>query len=248
MIKIITTEGIAIMLRQLCKPFLGLCLFVLALGTSTWNTTCSGATIIGAPVALSTLLVPGGNIVVGDKTFTNFGYTFTGDMPGPVGVNVVPITDDAGNFGIRFQAAFIDLPSSVGGSDALITYKVTAGPGRLISDAHIEGNPNLLGTTGSISVTETFLPLGQNDEFTMKIYDDEGQPVPKLVDNTIFTTPVQSLDVQKDILAIVPTTASSATMSFVDQTFSQIPEPASALLVLGGIAILGFARKRRQLT
>ena len=76
------------------------------------------------PVAVSTLIVPGGTIVVGDKTFTNFGYTFTGDMPGPVGVNVVPITDDAGNFGIRFQAALIDLPSSVGGSDALSLIKL----------------------------------------------------------------------------------------------------------------------------
>ena len=71
--------------------------------------------------------------------------------------------------------------------------------------------------------------------------------MPKLVDNTIFTTPVQSLMCKKISWRSFPRRASNATMSFVDQTFSQIPEPASALLMLGGIVSLGFARKRRQL-
>ena len=209
MIKIISTEGIAIMVHQLRRRFVAICCLSLIGGTLTWNATCPAATIIGSPVALSTLL-DNGTIVVGDKTFTNFTYTLTGDMPGAINVNVVPIQDDFGNYGIRFQGAFTDLPSSQGGSDALITYKVTAGPGRLISDAHLQGNPNLLGTTGSINVTETFLPLGAAGEFVMEIYDDEGKPTPQLVDSTIFTTPTQSLDVQKDILAIVPSNGASA--------------------------------------
>ena len=83
--------------------------------------------------------------------------------------------DNSGNFGIEFQGAFVDLPSSQGGSDAKIAYHVAvADPTKfLISDAHLAGNPTLLGTTGSISVTETFLPLGAAGEHTMKIYADE---------------------------------------------------------------------------
>lgn len=221
-----------------------ICLTLVA-AVLAWTSSAPAATIIGAPVALSTL-VDGGNIVVGDKTFTNFNYTFTGDMPSSVGVNVVPIQDDDGNYGIRFQAAFIDLPSSIGGSDALITYTVTAGANRLISDAHLAGNIDRLGTTGSASVTETFLPLGANGEFTMHIYNDEGHPTPKLTDGRVFTIPTKSLNVQKDILLIVPQAGASATISFVDQSFSQIdvPEPAVAMLLLGGV--MGWSGVRRR--
>ncbi len=218
----------------------------------SWEGTCRAATIIGGEVLLSDL-VSGEvqSITVGDKEFSEFGYQRTGDMPGAAGVNVVPIMDALGNYGLQFQGAFIDLASSAGGSDALITYTVTVlDPKYLISDAHIQGNPNLLGATGSISVTETFLPLGQNDEYTMSIYDDESIPTPKLADMTYFVPPVRTLNVQKDILGIATESSTgaptSATLSFVDQTFSQVrvPEPMSAGLLLIGMAIMALGRKR----
>jgi hypothetical protein len=188
-----------------------------------------------------------GQLIVGDKKFTAFTYHATGDMPAAGGVNVIPIKDDAGNFGIRFQGAFVDVPSSQGGSDALISYMVeVTDPSRLISDAHLQGNPALLGEFGSISVTETFLPLGNNGEYTMKIFDDESLPTPVLVDWVDFLPPVKKLSVQKDILAIATQNSQTATMSFVDQTFSQIviPEPATLLLMIGGC--VGMATLRRR--
>jgi hypothetical protein len=107
-----------------------------------------------------------------------------------------------------------------------------------------------LGTLGSISVTETFLPLNQVPPYRMTIFDDQNLGT-KLVDNTVFT-PIKSLNVQKDILALARLNpnepqAQTVTLSFVDQTFSQIPEPASGLLVLGAVVGLGFARKRNAL-
>lgn len=236
------------MFRQLRRTFVALCFLMFVVGTSAWDATCSAATIIGSPVALSTLVTPGGTITAGDKTFTNFTYNFTGDMPPAVSVNVIPITDDAGNFGIRFQGAFIDTAGLAGGSDALITYTVTAALGRLISDAHIEGNPTRLGTLGSMSVTETFLPLNQVPPYRMSIYDDQNLGV-KLVDSTVFT-PIQSLNVQKDILGLAklnpnnPEGPQTVTLSFVDQTFSQIPEPTTVMLLLGGVMGIGFVRRR----
>jgi PEP-CTERM motif len=214
--------------------------------------SASAATIIGTPVALSTLVVPGATIVVGDKTFSSFGYATTGDMPPAPLVNVIPITDNAGNFGIRFQGAFIDTTGAVGGSDALITYNVTADATHLISDAHLEGNPARLGTLGSMSVTETFLPLGANGQFTMKIYDDQNVNPPKLVDSTVFTIPVKTLSVQKDILGLAkvdqqsPNGPQTVTLSFVDQSFSQIviPEPTTIALLFAGT--FGFALMRRR--
>jgi hypothetical protein len=203
-----------------------------------------------APVALSTLVGnPDASYTVGDKKFTGFSYLSTGDMPGADNVNVAGYIDDDGNFGIQFQGAFADLPSSQGGSDAKIEYMVEAlDPKKLISDAHLSGNPTLLGTTGSVSVTETFLPLGASGEYTMTIYDDEslGQ---KLVDWTDFVPPVRKLNVQKDILMISTPNSQTMTLSFVNQTFSQIevPEPASLLIsLLGMVSLVGYARRRRR--
>jgi hypothetical protein len=240
------------MIRQLGRILAGLGALLLITGFSHWAAPCSAATIIGTPVVLSTLVVPGATIVVGDKTFGGFTYTITGDMPPAPLVNVVPITDDAGNFGIRFQGAFIDTTGAVGGSDALITYNVTAGANHLISDAHLEGNPVRLGTLGSISVTETFLPLGAQGQYTMKIYDDQNVNPPKLIDNTVFATPVKTLNVQKDILGLAkvnpnsPEGPQTVTLSFVDQTFSQIviPEPTTVALLFAGT--FGFVLVRRR--
>jgi hypothetical protein len=211
----------------------------------------SAAMILGPAVPLSNYVNnQPGELVVGDKKFTTFTYSATGDMPAAGGVNVIPIKDDLGNFGIRFQGAFVDVPSSQGGSDALITYMVeTTDPARLISDAHLEGNPSLLGNFGSISVTETFLPLGMNGEYTMKIFDDESLPTPVLVDWVDFLPPVKKLNVQKDILAIATQNSQTATMSFVDQTFSQIviPEPATLLLLVSGCMGIAVVSRRKML-
>ena len=247
MIKIVSTKGNAIMFRQLRRTTAVTCLCSLV-AVLAWSATAPAATIIGNPVLLSTLTVPNGTIVVGDKTFTNFTYNFTGDMPPSTVVNVIPITDDSGNFGIRFQGAFIDTTGVAGGSDALITYTVTAGAGRLISDAHLQGNPSLLGTQGSISVTETFLPLNQVPPYQMTIYADQNLGT-KMVDQTAFT-PIKSLNVQKDILALAKLPSGTGppqtvTMSFVDQTFSQVPEASTLMLSLIGCVGLGLKRRRQ---
>lgn len=232
-----------------------------ALIAGSWLVNTSSAAIItlSQPVLLSTLINnPQAEIIAGDKKFTGFNYAATNDMPGAAGVNVIPILDDlgdndaaTGNYGIRFQGAFMDLVSSPGGSDALINYMVeVTDPLQLISTAHISGNPNLLGPNGSISVTETFLPLGQNGEYTMEIYDDENFPNPKLTDSTTFLPPVTKLNVQKDILAraVVGTggAGNTATMSFVDQTYGQIPVPEATtvtLALIGLVSSLGYRRR-----
>ena len=236
------------MIRQLSRKWAVFAALLLMVGASPL--TASAAIIIGTPVLLSTLAGnPEATIVVGDKTFGGFTYTITGDMPAASLVNVIPIQDDFGNYGIRFQGAFIDTTGVAGGSDALITYNVTADANHLISDAHLQGNPSRLGTLGSISVTETFLPLGAEGQFTMRIYDDQNISPPKLVDSVVFTTPVRTLNVQKDILGVAKggnTAAQTLTLSFVDQTFSQIviPEPTTIGMLLA--TALGLALLRRR--
>ena len=208
------------------------------------TTQSNAATItLGSPVALSTLLSSGNtnpSILVGDKLFDTFAFAATGNMPGAVNVNVIPIQDGDGNYGIRFQGAFIDLPGD-GGSDALITYRVAVTrpePWR-ITDAHLVGNPALLGGTGSASITETFLP---DSPLSMTIFNNGGGNE-KLMDAVDFPLPgFRELHVQKDILLFAGT--APVTVSFVDQTFSQVPEASAALLTM--IACVGFTAKRRR--
>ena len=212
---------------------------------------CQAATILGSAIKLSELNDnPTATVPVGDKLFSNFMYTFTGEMPGPESVNVIPIQDDDGNYGIRFQAFFTDLSSTIGGSDALITYNVEAtDPRFLISDAHLAGNPSLPGPQGLVSVTETFLPLGTNGEYTMSIYAEDDSPPPKLTDVKYFHPAVRSLSVQKDIGVYDFAGVPAPTLSFVDQTFSQIEVPEVSTAILAFIAVVTlvpFIRSGRQ--
>jgi hypothetical protein len=228
----------------------------LTLATGGMSERCFATTILlGNPVPLSTLVGNvAGQVVAGDKVFTDFTYTPTGDMPAASGVNVIPIQDDAGNFGIRYQGFFTDMASTQGGSDALITYNVGIDAAHLaqgykISDAHLAGNPVLPDPArrGFIGVTETFLPIGTNSQYTMTIYDDEQKPVPKLADQTVFVPAVTSLSVQKDIGAFAFVGFATPTMSFVDQTYSQIKVPETTTMVLSLIGIVGLAVFMRQL-
>jgi hypothetical protein len=199
------------------------------------SSSCFGTMILGDPVPLDSLEL-GGEITVGDKTFTEFSYAKTEDMPDSDAVNVIPIRDDLGNYGLRFQGGFADIAGG-SSSDALITFTVTS-QGADITDVHLAGNPNLNGP-GLAEVTETFLP--DSTSLKLNIYDN-GE-VSSLADWADLANPVRTLHVQKDILLRSDDGGVSATLSFVDQTFSQVPEPAGVSLLLLGL--IGLIARRR---
>lgn len=181
----------------------------------------------------------------GDKRFSDFQYAATGDMPPAESVNVITFTDHDGNYGITIQGGFIDLFGG-GSSDALIRYKVTVlDPNMRISDVHIAGNPIVIGD-GIIHVGETFVPEEPNEPIS--IYHISGGDAQR-VDSTYFDGLYSVLHVQKNILAYAQTAGSAATLSFIDQSFSQvlIPEPSTYVSLVLGLAFAGmfFRRNRR---
>ena len=178
-------------------------------------------------------------VVVGNLTFSEFDYSFTGDMPPATAINVSSQTDSDGNFGIRFQGGFLDTVS-VGASDAVIEFTVSA-DSAIITDAVLGGNPDLLGGTGLAAVTETFLPQVTNG--SISVFDNG--TVEQLRERIVFDSPLQTLNVQKDINLNAEAGGAGAAMSFIDQTFSQVPEPATfAGLLFGLLGLLGYRRRR----
>jgi hypothetical protein len=210
----------------------------------------SGTAMAEDTFNLQDLIDTMGDFQVEDQRFSNFQYSSTGDMPPASAVNVVTLMDGDGNPGFRLTGYFTDTAITDGGSDALLFYNVdVTDPAYRITAAHIAGNPNLLGPTGgSINVSETFLPLGANGEFTGEIYDDTLAGT-QLMDTIDFGGGHMGLSVQKDIGAIV--IGGSGTMSFVDQTFSQsavnpaVPEPAATVLWLLGVTMCGMIRQNQ---
>jgi len=206
------------------------------------------------PLGLDGLLEDG-SVTVGDKLFDQFAYASTGDMPDASDVNVIPIVDGDGNFGLRFQGGFVDLfdggdsdPGSP--SDALISYRVTVlDPLFLISDVHLAGNPTVFGPDGEesglIGVSETFVP---DDPGTTLVIFDIKPGSNQLMDWSLLAGPLRTLHVQKDILAFADAPGNAATLSFVDQTFSQVlvPEPSTISLLALGLAAAWQLRRRSR--
>ena len=182
-------------------------------------------------------------VTVGDKTFYNFSYQGSATVP----ATAILVTTSTNPEGLRFAFAW----NSTNGmnEDSVIQYCVhvnTTVPQQLINGVGLDFNAagTIPGTSTFGTVTETISDLSQHILPGGNIsVIDFGDSNPNNRDSTTFAVnpPMRDLCVTKDIQVDSAPTASgggTAMISFVDNTFTQTPEPASLGLLGIGAAML----------
>jgi hypothetical protein len=212
-----------------CAIFLPAALFL------TYTPVSQAQIVLGSSVSLATL-TNGGTVIVGDKAFT--GFTISGNfLAGQV--NVTPLTEN-GNFGIRFSGAFV----STGAPESMsLGYQVSVTNSlNLISAANLLFNGSVVGGTGSAQITEQIFT---NNTFygSMSAFVNATSSVTSA---TLAITPPQpSLEINKNV-SLTATIPAFSSISTIDQTFTQVPEPSALVLVAAGFSGLALLRRRRS--
>jgi len=209
----------------------------------------SAAPVACVPAFYDTYTAKGFSCTIDDKLFSNFGYSSVGAGGLPPngipkeGVTVTP-NISALNFGFDFNAPWIAGPGQQ--LDSVISFAATTQSGKpLIIDDTLFTVGGFSGT-GSARVDETVClgaasppcPGGTRDKhvFTSSLTGT------KLVDNQTF--PAQTtVFMAKDIL--VTGGNGTANISLVTNTVSQVPEPATFMLI--GSALVGLGVLRRKM-
>jgi len=201
---------------------------------------------------LSELIANSGTIEHGDKVFRNFTHSDVGGTGLAANqISVLRVTDVNGNLGIRLAGPFFDLPVG-GASDTLVGFDVeVTDQNRWISDVHLLSNGTVNGGHGFVQVTETISHPNWIQPLQMTSVESHllgGQRVQRLADR-IDPLPrdphrVKWLRIVKDIQLLALDPNLPVNLSFVDQTFSQVPEPASMGMAVAGVLGLLAARRR----
>jgi len=244
------------MSRRIAKTGLALSALVGLAGLGT--SQVSAAPIPGIS-SLQDLINAGQNgVVIGDKRFYNFSYIGSptsgpNPAPTPAQISVAQSALPGGNLGLSFSYAWLSAEGF--NQDSVIQYCVQVVPGTagtsLIDGVLLNFNGTAPVTGGPLtaaSVTETVQDLNGNTLGQLSTFDDGPGGSPN-TDQTklMLAPPLSGICVTKDIqVHSSPASAGGgvSTISIVDNTFHQVPEPASLGLIALGLPLL--ARRRRS--
>jgi hypothetical protein len=191
-------------------------------------------------INLESLIANGMSVQVGDKLFSDFQFIPSFNLPVDE-INVTALSNPVG-YGISFSGPFIANSNIT--QDVVLKYSVAVtDPHQLISDVHLGFNGVVVGA-GVASVTEQIMTngFGTDTIAQLNVYN-QGSPNPVFNDLANLLQPREKLFIQKDIIF-----GGGGSLSIIDQTFSQVPEPSTLLLVGAGCAALVVLRRRKRPT
>jgi hypothetical protein len=183
---------------------------------------------------------------IGNLLFSNFSYTASGSNPIPSSqITVDTVTNDG--IGLSFHAPW-DAGTKNSSSDGTIDFRVTVlGGGNILEDIGLAQTSGVSGT-GYASVAENACgpaPCTATGG-PLYVFTFQNSGSRQATDDMTFKKTYPSLNVEKDI-SVTAGSKGNATISVVQDTFSQIPEPMTMGLIGGGLALLGVARLRRRI-
>lgn len=196
---------------------------------------------------------PGATLTIGDETFSDFSYVSSEDASelDPQAANLTVTASIMNGVYYLDWSGLLNVDNLLGGSTVIgdldLYYTVTANPGaiRMIDQQY---TPNALPSGGQIIIGETvyspsLLEVVGNSTLTLNPTDLSDPPA-EPGDNLNFS-PEQQLDVVKDIeMAALP--GQLVGLSNVEQSFHEVPEPATTGFLLLGFGVLACARYFRK--
>lgn len=183
-------------------------------------------------------------------SFSNFAAIYTGNQSPTVGENLeIQILTD----GFRITGGISAADGAVG--DILVTYDVNVmntlrGPGNPIIGASLSSDVAASLPGAQAAIDELLISSGGLPSIiALNNVKTGGSNTGIFTDTKSFQSAVQSLQVTKDIVvdSRINTggTGGSATISFIDQRFSVVPEPSTAGMLILGMLGLSVAGRRR---